>query len=169
MISSLETEIGGMPRQYEHGKDYRRGLYFEEFEIGDQFVTGGRTITPAEMSSYVSLVPNVAEGHVNAEATDGKRVVHGLLTLMISQGLSLYDGIPHVRPGGGLYGIDRLRFTSPVYIGDTIHNEEEIVEKEPYDDEKGKIVYERRVKNQDDELVLVYRWTELAARRAFHE
>jgi acyl dehydratase len=154
-----------MPQKYEHGEDYRVGLYFQEFEIGDQFETGGRTITAAEISSYLSLVPNVGEGHVNVELTDGDRVVHGLLTLLISQGLSVYDGIPHVRPGGGLYGINDLRWTQPVYVGDTIHNEEEIVDKEPYDDEKGQITYERRVKNQDDELVLFYEWIELAARK----
>jgi acyl dehydratase len=153
-----------MPRKYEHGVDYREGIPFEEFEIGDEFETESRTITPAELASYVQLAPNHSEGHLSVDATDGNRVVHGMVTLCVSQGLALYNGVPHIRPSGGLYGMENVRWTQPVYVGDTLHMEETIADKEDYSDEIGKLTYERQVKNQDDELVLIYNWIELAAK-----
>jgi len=151
--------------ELERGEDYRKGLYFEEMEVGDTFDFGGRTIDQAELSAYLSLVPNIGEGHVNKDRTDGKQVVHGLITLLISHGLSLYDGTPHIRPGGGYYGIDGIRWTAPVYFGDTIYCEAEVVDKEVYSEDVGKVTYKRRVTNQDDELVMVYEPILMIARK----
>lgn len=158
-----------MSRELVHGTDYRQGMYFEEFEIGDTFTSASRTITPAELNAYLQLSPNMGEGHLSVAATDDNRVVHGMVTLCVSHGMCIYDGVPHIRPGGGLYGMDRVRWTQPLYVGETISTKEEVVELEEYDDEIGKITYERKVTNQDDELVLIYNWIELGARRAFHE
>lgn len=148
-----------------HGEDYRQALYFEELEEGHTFDFGGRTLTDGELAAFLSLVPNIGQGHVNADANDGKRLAHGLITLLVSNGLAIYDGTPHVRPGGGWYGIDHLRWIEPVYFGDTIYCEAEIVEKEDYNDELGMITYERRVTNQDGDLVMVYRPIYLVAKR----
>lgn len=156
-----------MSRKLEHGTDYRQGLYFEELQIGDQFTSQSRTVTPAELNAYLQLAPNMSEGHLSVDATDGNRVVHGMVTLCMSQGLCVYDGVPHIRPGGGLYGMEDVRWTQPVYVGETISVTEEIVDKEVYDDGIGKVTYERKVTNQDDELVLIYKWIELAAREGF--
>jgi len=147
------------------GEDYRQGLYFEEMEEGDTFDFGGRTISEGELGAYLSLVPNIAEGHTNDDKMDGKRVVHGLITLLVSHGVTMYDGTPHRRPGGGFYGIDGIRFTNPVYFGDTIYCEAEVAKKEVYNDEIGKVTYDRRVTNQDGDLVLVYSPIVLVARK----
>lgn len=153
----------------ERGEDYRQGLYYEELEVGDTFDFGGRTIDDGELASYLSLVPNIAEGHTNDHKKEGKRVVHGLITLLVSHGLTMYDGTPHRRPGGGFYGIDGIRFTAPLYFGDTIYCEAKIVEKEEYNDEIGKVMYERKVTNQDGDLVMVYRPIILVARKPSDE
>jgi acyl dehydratase len=54
------------------------------------------------------------------------------------------------------YGVDRLRFTRPVFIGDTIHVVQKVIGKEPKQPGRGLVTFETSVLNQNGELVLTY-------------
>ena len=54
------------------------------------------------------------------------------------------------------YGIDKLRFTKPVFIGDTIHVEKKVAAKESKGQGRGVISFETVVLNQNNEAVVVY-------------
>ena len=66
-------------------------LYFEDFTIGVEHVTRGRTITESDIVSFAGLSGDFVELHTNEEyarqSPYGRRIAHGLLTLSISSGL----------------------------------------------------------------------------------
>ncbi len=134
-------------------------LYYEDFPIGQQHVTRGRTITEADIVNFAGLSGDFVELHTNEEYAKkgpfGRRIAHGLLTLSISSGLMVQMNLV-TDTVVAFYGIDKLRFTKPVYAGDTIRVTKKVVEAM----EKGKvgvITFETSVHNQNGELVLTYR------------
>ena len=99
-----------------------QGLFFEEFIIGDQTESVGRTITEADVVNFAGL-----SGDYNLIPTDaeyskgqmfGQRVAHGLLVLSIVSGLAVRLGFMEdtILAFRGL----EWRFAAPVFIGDTI-------------------------------------------------
>lgn len=131
-------------------------MAYEELTVGDSFDVGGRTLSPADLNNYIALSANNGQGHVNKlaaqEAGHRERVVHGFVVMAIQQGLS---HAVFQRPGGGLYGYDRIRFTQPVYVGDTIELTITVDEKEEYDEDRGLVSFKREVFNQDGDLVVI--------------
>ena len=85
----------------------------------------------------------------------GRRIAHGALIFSISTGM-LVQMVPDQSPIVAFYGVDKLRFTAPVFIGDTIHITRRVVEKRPKEDRRGVIVQEIMALNQDGKTVLVY-------------
>ncbi len=83
----------------------------------------------------------------------GQRIAHGALTFSVMTGF--WDQLGIIRETVvAFYGVDTLRFVSPVYIGDTIHVELEIVEKKDRGDD-GLVTLLNRVLNQKKEEVMV--------------
>jgi acyl dehydratase len=109
------------------------GLYFEEFEIGKEMETPGRTITEADIVLFAGITGDWNELHTNAEFAKntifGQRIAHGALIFSITTGLLVRLGFIE-KTILAFYGIDRLRFTNPVFIGDTIKAVGKIVAKE---------------------------------------
>jgi len=109
------------------------GLYFEEFEIGKEMETPGRTITEADIVLFAGITGYWNELHTNAEFAKntifGQRIAHGALIFSITTGLLVRLGFIE-KTILAFYGIDRLRFTNPVFIGDTIKAVGKIVAKE---------------------------------------
>jgi 3-hydroxybutyryl-CoA dehydratase len=66
-------------------------LYFEDFVVGVEHVTRGRTITESDVMNFAGLSGDFVELHTNEEfarqSSYGRRIAHGLLTLSISSGL----------------------------------------------------------------------------------
>jgi oxepin-CoA hydrolase/3-oxo-5,6-dehydrosuberyl-CoA semialdehyde dehydrogenase len=97
--------------------------YFEELKIGDQLITGKRTITKKDIDDFANLSGDHFYAHkdfTNFEGTMFERqVAHGYFILSAAAGL--FVGNNDKCPVLLNYGIDELRFTKPVYIGDTIH------------------------------------------------
>jgi acyl dehydratase len=54
------------------------------------------------------------------------------------------------------YGVDKLRFTRPVFIGDTIHVVKKVTGREQKGAGRGVVTFETTVLNQNDEPVIVY-------------
>ena len=110
--------------------DGPRGLYFEEFEVGATMRTRGRTITEADLVQFAALTGDYNPMHTDAEysrgAFMGQRVAHGMLTISYAIGQAYQLGILE-RTVLGFRGLE-MKFSSPVYIGDTIHAELKVAE-----------------------------------------
>jgi 3-hydroxybutyryl-CoA dehydratase len=133
-------------------------LYFEDFEIGHISRSRGRTITEADIVNFAGLSGDFVELHTNEEYAKagpfGRRIAHGLLVLSISSGLMVQMG-QTTDTVIAFYGIDRLRFVRPTFIGDTVRVEKKVIDRQ--EKEKGGVVtFETSVLNQNGEPVLVY-------------
>ena len=134
-----------------------KGKYFEDLKIGEHFETPGRTVTEADIVNFAGISGDYNPLHIDEEFAKktrfGARIAHGVLTLSIMTGLWARLGILEGTVEA-FYGIERLRFTKPVYIGETLHVKMKVVDKE----EKGQsgiIVLENTVLNQKSETVMV--------------
>lgn len=133
--------------------------YFEEHEIGATRVSNGRTITEADIVLHAGQTGDFYPHHMDAEwcktQTFGQRVAHGTLILSVAVG-SLAGEINEAAIS---YGYDKVRFISPVFIGDTITSRAEIVAKREHTKapEKFGIVDEQvSVTNQRGETVIAF-------------
>lgn len=133
--------------------------YYEDYEIGDFFQSPGRTITETDIILFSAFTGDWHELHTNVEfarkSAFGERIAHGWLILCIGNSLlfRLGDHVLFPRSFMAFYGIEKLRFTHPVKIGDTIHCEARVIKMEEKDLSKGLLTYEVKIKNQHDELV----------------
>src|SRR5579863_1893349 len=103
--------------------------YFEDFEVGSQRITSGRTITETDIVLHAGQTGDFFPHHMDAEwckTQDFKRrMAHGTLTFSVAVGATANL----VNPCAVSYGYDRLRFLKPVFIGDTIRVRVTITEK----------------------------------------
>jgi acyl dehydratase len=110
---------------------------FNELKIGTRLISQGRTITETDVVNFCMLTGNWLELHANAEFAKttvfGQRIVQGSLVFSITNVMLPAD--PNVMMA--LYGVDKLRFLKPTFIGDTLHAEAEIIRLEPRSDDKG--------------------------------
>ena len=143
-------------------------LYFEDFTPGRVSRSRGRTITEADIVNFAGLSGDFIELHTNEEYAKagpfGQRIAHGLLVLSISSGLMTQVG-EITDTVVAFYGIDKLRFTRPVFAGDTVRVEKAVVELAPKGPGRGLVTFETKVLNQSGEPVLVYSDKLLIARR----
>jgi acyl dehydratase len=108
------------------------GKYFDELEVGQRFRHSlGRTVTEMDNVLFSALTMNTQPLHLNedfASQTEfGRRIVHGVFTLALVVGLS----VPDLTEGTIVanLGYDKVVHPNPVFHGDTIYAESEIVEK----------------------------------------
>lgn len=142
-----------------------RGMYFEEFEVGQKIVSLGRTVTESDIVNYAGISADFNEMHTNAEYSGetpfGQRVAHGLLGLSIASGLAWQTGVLE----GTIIAfreINSWRFSKPVYIGDTLHVEIEIKATKAIPRVGGgSVVLTLDVQNQNGETVMKGDWTTL--------
>jgi len=138
-----------------------KGTLFEGFHAGDRFVTGRRTITEHDILQFVTLV-GLTEPlffdieYIKNESIYGERIAPGSLTFGIAEGLTVQTGLIH---GTGLAfaGLDRMRLSGPVKVGDTIQVEIEVLDTKAVPQRGGGIVrYRQWVKNQRGETIMEY-------------
>jgi acyl dehydratase len=127
---------------------------FDALEVGERFVTRGRTIGEADVSGFAALTGDMHPQHTDAEwAADsrfGERIAHGLLVLSCASGLMPFDPQRIV----ALRRVGDAVFKAPVAIGDTVHVEGEVVGAREIDSEHGLVECRWRVLNQHGRLVL---------------
>lgn len=133
---------------------------FDSVEIGSSFTTQGRTITEADIVNFAGVSGDFNHLHTDAEAMAdspvGQRVAHGSLVFAIATGLLWQSRPPEEREHLlAFYGVDKLRFIEPVFIGDTIHARAEIVETEQTDHPLASGIVRQgiEVRNQNDKTV----------------
>lgn len=132
--------------------------YFEDFEVGTVDTSRGRTITEADIVNFAGLSGDFVELHTNEEYARkgpfGRRIAHGAMIFSISTGLAVQMH-PITESVIAFYGIDKLRFVKPTFIGDTIHITKKVIDKQ--EKERGGVVtYETTVLNQNGETVIYY-------------
>jgi acyl dehydratase len=143
----------------------RRGLYFEEFQVGQKVVTPGRTVTETDIVSFAGLSGDFNTIHTDAiysaSTPFGQRVAHGLLGLAIASGLIMRTGVLE----GTVLAfreITEWKFSRPIFIGDTVHAEIEVVETKALPRMGGgSVLVEVNLKNQSAETVMKGRWSVL--------
>jgi acyl dehydratase len=143
----------------------RRGLYFEEFQVGQKVVTPGRTVTEGDIVSFAGLSGDFNLIHTDAAYSAstpfGQRVAHGLLGLAIASGLAVRTGVME----GTVLAfreINEWKFSRPIFIGDTVHAEIDVAETKALPRlGGGSVVFDVDLKNQSGETVMRGRWSVL--------
>ena len=131
---------------------------FEDFELGQEFISAGRTVTESDLVTYASIGGDWTELHTNAEYAQeqdfGQRVAHGPLTLTIAMGLAARCGFME-RTVMGFLGIEYMDFPQPVFVGDTLSATMTVTDCSTLTSrtDAGVISLEFDVTNQDDEQV----------------
>ena len=108
------------------------GKYFEELEVGQQIKhTLGRTITEMDNTLFCTLTMNTQPLHINEDFASktqfGQRIVNGIFTMGLVVGLTVSE----LTEGTVIanLGYDRVAHPNPVFHGDTIYVESEVLEK----------------------------------------
>jgi acyl dehydratase len=142
-----------------------RGLYFEEFQVGQHITTAGRTVAESDIFSFAGISGDYNQIHTDAEFSKatafGQRVAHGLLGLSIASGLAMRTGVLE----GTVIAfreINNWKFINPIFIGDTIHVEMEVTETKALPRiGGGSVIITLDVKKQSGETVMKGSWTVL--------
>jgi len=135
------------------------GLYFEEFEIGQIFRHRmRRTITEADNTFFSALTHNPAALHLDeeycrTETEFGQRIVNSAFTLGLMVGITVGDTTLGTTVAN--LGWDEVRFPKPLFHGDTIRVETEVLSKRPSKSRPGQgiVEFHHRAYNQKNELV----------------
>jgi len=138
------------------------GKYFEELTIGQKFRhQPGRTVTETDNVWFSCLTMNPQPLHVDfhaaAQAEFGKPLVNSLFTLGVAVGLSV--GETTLGTTVGNLGFEKVEFPKPVFHGDTIYSETEVVDKRESRSRPqwGIVTFVHRALNQHGEVVMVAR------------
>jgi len=142
----------------------QRGLFFEEFNVGDDVTTAARTVTEADIVAFAGLSGDWNAIHVDAEYARqgmfGERIAHGLLGLSIASGLAVRMGFIEGTVIAFM-GLD-WKFRAPIKIGDTIRVHAEIAEKKATPRLGGGIItFNVEVLNQRNEITQKGTWSML--------
>jgi acyl dehydratase len=145
-----------------------KSLFFEDFSVGQRFVTKARTVTESDVVNFACLTWDHNQLHTDAEyaaATPyGKRIAHGILGIAIHSGLAYQLTEESILAFLGL----TWEFKLPIYIGDTIHVEQVVKElRETSNGDRGILTFEKEIINQRDEVVQTGTTTILLAKRRY--
>lgn len=147
------------------------GLYFEEFNVGQVFRHAvRRTVTEADNVFFSALTHNPAALHLDeeycrSETAFGQRVVNSAFTLGLMVGISVGDTTLGTTVGN--LGWDEVRFPKPVFHGDTLRIESEVLELRASRSrpQNGIVIFQHRAYNQRDEMVAICKRSALMLRR----
>ena len=144
------------------------GRYFEDFEAGEESTTAERTVTETDIVNFAGITGDWNEIHTNKELAERgpfkQRIAHGALIFSIATGLSVRMGQTSDTVIA-FYGLDRLRFVKPTFIGDTIRVKQRVESTSARDERSGIITMLNEVVNQKDEIVVSYTAKVLLKRR----
>ncbi|MCJ7721519.1 MaoC family dehydratase N-terminal domain-containing protein [Candidatus Bathyarchaeota archaeon] len=151
---------------------YPKGKLFEDFEIGQEFQTSGRTITESDMLNFAGLSGDFNPLHLDEEFAKGSpfktRVPHGLCIMSISTGLIDRLGVISCTALACLE--INWKFFKPVLIGDSIRVVMKVLEKkESKKGDRGVVTFEMMIFNQKGEKVEVGLWKLMMAKGNYFE
>lgn len=136
---------------------------FDELQVGDTIITPSRTITLDDVAKFAELSGDKFYAHMSDEDARANgvftgRVAHGYFIVSAAAGLFVE---PALGPVLANYGLEGLRFTKPVYPGDTIHVRLTVKRKTAKDTPvdgvpQGVVEWDVEVRDQLNEAVAVY-------------
>ncbi len=177
-IQGTPTMVSAVTREYVRGArviendvhPFRR--HFDDLQIGESLLTHRRTVTEADITNFGCLSGDHFYMHFDAiaakETQFGQRIAHGYFVLSAAAGLFVYPGEGPVLAN---YGLDTLRFITPVIAGDTIRARLTCKRKidqgrtSPEGHPQGVVVWDVEVTNQNAELVASYDILTLVAKK----
>jgi len=134
------------------------GLYYDEFFLGQKFDHAiRRTVTEADNVFFSAITHNPAALHLDeeyAKTTEfGARIVNSLFTLGLMIGISVHETTLGTTVAN--LGMDEVRFPKPVFHGDTLRVESEVLETRESKSRpnQGIVVFAHRAINQRGEIV----------------
>ena len=147
------------------------GLYFEQFHVGQTFQHAlHRTVTEADNVFFSALTHNPAALHLDAEycrteSEFGQRIVNSCFTLGLMVGISVADTTLGTTVAN--LGWDEVRFPHPLFHGDTVRVETEVLELRDSRSRprNGIVIFAHRAYNQDGVLVAICRRSALMIRK----
>ena len=141
-------------------------LYFDDFHVGQKFVTKARTVTEADVVNFAGLSWDHNQLHTDAEYAAGtgfgRRIAHGIL------GIAIHSGLAYQLTEESILAFLELtwQFKRPIFIGDTIHVEQVVKEmRDTSKEDRGILTFEKELINQHREVVQTGTTTILLAKR----
>ncbi|MCP2013933.1 oxepin-CoA hydrolase/3-oxo-5,6-dehydrosuberyl-CoA semialdehyde dehydrogenase [Deinococcus sp. HSC-46F16] len=168
-VQADPTTLAAVTREYVPGAQVREDVVhpfrksFDEIQVGDSLLTHRRTVTEADIVNFAGLTGDHFYAHVDEigakEGIFGKRVAHGYFLISAAAGQFV-----SAAPGPVLanYGLENLRFITPVGIGDTIRTRLTCKRKIRKDLRPGEtrptgvVEWRAEITNQNEELVATY-------------
>ena len=144
------------------------GITYSRFQIGDRFVTARRRITEFDVMQYVTFTGFIEPLFLDHEfirdkSLAGKPIPPGVLTFALAEGLAVQTGIIH-GTGRAFVGVNCMTLSLPVFIGDTIQAEIEVIGKKDRPALGGGIVtFRHDVCNAVGNRVMIYEILRLIA------
>ena len=136
------------------------GRYFEDFEIGDVYEhRPGRTITETDNTWFTLLTMNQHPLHFDkeygAKTEFGKVLVNSCLTISLVTGMSVSDISQKTIAN---LGWDKVRLSGPVFIGDTLYAESQVLSKRESNSRpnQGIVSVETKGIKQDESVVISF-------------
>ena len=139
-----------------------RGLTFEQFDLGNTLTSQARTVTEADVVNFAGLSGDFNPLHTDEQfgktTPFGGRIAHGMLVAAMATGMANWTGIFE---GTTIALMEQvIQYRGAVKFGDTIHLELQAAEKkETSKPDRGVVVFEAKVCNQDGKAVVEGRWT----------
>lgn len=150
-------------------KEGWRGRFFEDFEIGDVYRHAlGRTVTTTDNIWFTLLTQNTApihfDHHYAAQTEFGKPLVDSTFTVALVTGQSVADISQNVFAN---LGWDEIRLPNPVFEGDTVYSQSEVLEKRDSKSRPnvGIVTVKTTGYNQEGAVVITFRRTVMVYRR----
>ena len=150
-----------------------QGRFYEDFEVGDVYKHPyGRTVTETDDVWFTNVTMNTNPMHFNeayaSETEFGERLVNGTFVISLAVGMSVIDVSMNATAN---LGYDKVRHHAPVFHGDTIFAESEVLSKRESEsrDHVGTVTTELRAYNEDDDLVLSLERTPMVLKREHAE
>ena len=176
-VQGHPTMLTKVCREFIRGAEVKEDLvhpfrkYFEEVNVGDTLFTHRRTVTEADIVNFAGISGDYFYAHTDETSLEGsvfeRRVAHGYFVIAAAAGLFVD---PKKGPVLANYGLDNLRFTQPVYVGDTISVRLTCKRKTKKENREGQIPqgvieWDVEVKNQRNETVATETVLTLVARK----
>jgi len=139
-----------------------RGMTFDQFTIGDEFVSPGRTVTEADVVNFACLSGDFNPLHIDEEfareSPFGQRIAHGMLLVSMATGMAHGLGL---FTGTAVALMEQsARFVGATKFGDTVHLELKVIEKKMVSKpDRGIVIFESRVCNHQGRAVIEGSWT----------
>ena len=146
------------------------GLFFEDFHEGQTFTHAiTRTVTETDNLLFCALTHNPQPLHLDAEFAKGtefgRPIVNSIFTFGLMIGVSVGDTTLGTTVAN--LGMTDVKFSHPVFVGDTLRSETRVVEKRESRSrsDAGIVVFEHRSLNQRNEEVAICKRSALMRKR----